>query len=348
MDSSDLYRLLHSPVFAENGPDVDIMAPFFFREGYQNEILFFFKPETFLIPRSLSKRVIHLVQEKFDEYRVVVSGVAAIRGGFLARHGIMERHYGFINELSRNASRMIENGDLRLIKSALGIDRDEETPEILGGHEFLQRFPQYTPESLNDLWFAERSVRVRSGFYVRRCEVEGTAVVLINGFHPLQLLHYTHPKHKIVILLLHSNTAWKVLREEMVGDTYPDKAVKNSIRGLLYADETLRAQVEVSIANNFVHLSAGPFEALSEIHNFLNSLTTFSVKETNVGRVLLAQGLSEAVIWRALRNPVVKTEKGEESLFTVTENLDTYMATALFIHGVELTSELQGELDRSS
>lgn len=333
---SDFKNLLQSAVFAENGAEQETLKPFAFPEGYKNELIFFFKPETFLLPPEMAERVVEMVEQKFDEYGVVVSGIIALRGTVLARHGIMDRHYGFINKLSKNASKMVTLQDLEPVADALGLDLTKDSPEILGGHEFLEKFPEYNPTTLNDLWFGKRSARVRSGFYVRHCEVDGKDVVLVNGFHPLQLQHYTDPDHKTVVALLHSNTSWKALRERMIGDTYPDKAAPDSVRGTLFADKEVNKFVEVSVANNFVHLSAGPFEALNEMDNFLKPLVEgFTLSNTNVGRAILASGLGEDAIAFALTNPTVHTADGETDLFSATEHVDTDKAVALFVENAK-------------
>ncbi len=332
---SEFKDLLQSKVFTENA-EQEILKPFSFQEGYKNELIFFFKPETFLLPAQVSERVIEMIESKLEEYGANVSGIVAVRGPVLERHGIMDRHYGFINTLSKNASKMVSLEELEPVAEAIGLDLQAEKPQILGGHEFLEQFPEFNAESLNDLWFQERSARVRSGFYVRRVNVNGKDVVLVNGFHPLQLEHYTNPEHKTVVALLHSNTPWKVLREEMIGDTYPDKASPNSVRGTLYADDEVNKWVEVSIANNFVHLSAGPFEALKEMENFLKPLIgEFSLAKTNVGRAIIASGLDESAISYALTNPTVKTAEGETDLFSATELADTDEAVALFVENVK-------------
>lgn len=328
----ELYNMPQLAQLIADGTDNDIVIePFSFRRGYLNELLFFLKPETFLVPRHIRTRIVKMVLEKFEEYQVYISGVMAVKGETLAKYGIMDRHYGFINRLSKEASRLIKLEDLRPVLDDLGIDPSKDSPKILGGHEFLYTFRQYTPETLNELWLAKRSLRVKSGFYVRRCEIDGTDVILVNGFHPLQLFHYTAPHHRTVIFLLHSNTPWRTLREQMVGDTYPDRALGGSIRNILYDDKELQRWIKVSIANNFVHLSAGPFEALFEIYNFLSPFINFSPSDTNIGRSILERGLPKEIIRCVLYNPKIKEGQTEEHLFSMTEGMDTPEAIDLLI-----------------
>ena len=101
---------------------------------------------------------------------------------------------------------------------------------------------------------------------------EGENFILVNGFHPAQLAHFTEPSHRIALMLLHADTPWATLRDEMIGDTFPERAVAGSIRGQLHARPQNYGFDEVTIANNGVHLSAGPFEAMFEIANFFGSL----------------------------------------------------------------------------
>ena len=86
----------------------------------------------------------------------------------------MDRHYGFINKLSKEASSLINLRDLYPVLDDLSIGRNRESPKILGGHEFLCAFRKYTPETLNALWSAKRSVRVGSaGLFQGLTKVRG-------------------------------------------------------------------------------------------------------------------------------------------------------------------------------
>ncbi|MFW5714039.1 MAG: tetratricopeptide repeat protein [Brevefilum sp.] len=79
------------------------------RTEKENELVFFFKPELLVVedPKKLQASL-DLVAEKFKEFDVTVSGAAIVPGAVLEKYEIMNRHYGFINQLSRKASKIVD------------------------------------------------------------------------------------------------------------------------------------------------------------------------------------------------------------------------------------------------
>jgi hypothetical protein len=242
----------------------------------------------------------------------------------------MNRHYGFINQLSRLASSILDDDDRHRIAAALGMTSIDQYT-ILGGHEYLAQYPAETDVDLHEFWFSKKSVKLRSGFYVQSYHKDGQGLILVNGFHPLQLGHYTNPTHKIVVILLHSNTDWPILRNRMIGATYPEKAAPQSIRGTLYAQPQRFGLDSVTIANNGVHLSAGPFEALFEIANFGRAVGLDPKEEKPlVLQRMLDAGNSIEKALSTLDNPIVTTTPKAVDLYTATEDVNTPQAIALW------------------
>ena len=111
------------------------------RETWGNELLLFVKPEIFLVEKTeYVEAALQLVFAKLAEFKAHVSGVAIVGGKVLEEAEIMNRHYGFINRLSRFASTMIDAGDRKKIAEALGVTSIDALP-ILGGHEYLKAYP---------------------------------------------------------------------------------------------------------------------------------------------------------------------------------------------------------------
>ena len=132
---------------------------------------------------------------------------------------------------------------------------------------------------------------------------------------------------------MHSDTAWATLRDEMIGDTFPERAVAGSIRGELHASPGRYGFDEVTIANNGVHLSAGPFEAMFEIANFFGSLLELDIASTRsrIVDAMRGAGISEGDAFEAMENPDVEDGAGETpDLFSATEHMDTGAAVALY------------------
>ena len=316
--------------------DVEMIAPLKVGEGgSKNELIFFIKPEIFMLSEGDSKKVVDLIIRKFEEFGVDMAGTYCISGSCLDKHNIMARHYGFINVMSTSASKLVDDEGKRKIAEAYGLGGKFE---IMGGHEYLKAHPSENVESLDKLWFAEKSVKIRSGFYVRHLKEGGKDIILVNGFHPKQLAYFTDPSHKIVLMLLHSNNEWGKLKNLMVGATFPDKADAGSIRGVLYKDAKSYGFESVTIANNCVHLSAGPFEGMFEIFNFFGKITTADLhgkEQPLLLRKMMAEGIEYERASKALDNPKLEYAGKQTDLFSATEDMDTDKAIALFKSAVK-------------
>jgi hypothetical protein len=303
------------------------------REDRQNELLLFIKPELFMVEDpTCIRNSTALVLEKLADYRAFVHGIAIVGGQFLADKGIMDRHYGFINRLSKNASQVLTAEDKSRVMTALGLSSLEGI-DLLGGHEYMQKYPGETFEELDRFWFSKKSIKLQSGFYLQLYEKNGGQLVLINGFHPGQLYHFTHPDHRVALFLVHSDTPWKTLRNEMVGNTYPEKASPSSIRGSIYAEPPKYGLTQVDISNNGVHLSAGPFEGVFELVNFFGNLYARE-KDRMVPlliRRLVARGVPEEQALKVAQNPQIKLNGAQIDLFSASEDLDTPQAVELWL-----------------
>ena len=313
----------------------ELIQEFCFNTDKKNELLFFFKPECFIgVDVESSKKIIEIAFRTFDRFEMSISGILVLSGKILEELGIMDRHYGYIDTLSRSASKFLGQDDYELMAKHLGNAKMDESM-IYGGHEFLKVFTDYDEESLDQLWLSKERIKLRSGFYFHEYNVNDKCIILINGFHPMQLRHYNHPAHRIIVVLLQSNAHWSVLRDDMAGNTYPEKAHPHSIRSELYQNEYVLGLQEVSVSRNFVHLSAGPFEAFFEIYNFLKDIDVidFSLGSTNLYRLMIEKGFNEQEIEGTLQNPTINVNGKSIALFSVTENKSTLEAIELYSVG---------------
>lgn len=307
----------------------ELLQPLNVGSERQNELLFFFKPECFLESSDVQRAdLVGLALKLFSDFDVVTAGAVLFRGEVLANRQIMDRHYGFINRVSRDA-RALSDTEMDTIRAEVGAS--PSTP-VLGGHEFLEAHPEYTPQSLDAFWATKRSRKLRSGLYFEKFEIAGDSVVLVNGFHPAQLAHFTTPGHVVVLTILQSDLPWKVLRTYMLGDTFPEKAAPGSFRRTLYDDPKRFGLSSVSIAANAGHMSAGPFEGMFELSNFLSSsdVVNFNVSSTTAWKTAERTGVSLDKLRQLASNPVAHIAGGDRTLFDATEELDTASACHLF------------------
>lgn len=319
----EIQRLLDS---SQTDAETVLVDDFSVKTERQNQCILFLKPETFHLASYQQRQdLLALVFEKLDAFGVSVDGCMMLSGTYMDRVGCMDRHYGYINTLSRNASHLVDGDDLDAVYSALGLGGARL--RLLGGHEALEAFPHLTPDSLNGLWAAKASKRLRGGFYFQSYELQGQATILVNGFHPQQLHHFTGEGQRTAVFLVSSDTDWTTLRSEMIGDGFPEKAAVGSIRRTIFERRAAFGLSSVTIANNFVHLSAGPFEAMFEMHNFLSDLPGV---ELNLLEGRVARELTPSSVDTALSNPTSEFNGGTKDLFSATEEINTREAVVLF------------------
>jgi hypothetical protein len=312
-----------------NSEDKAILVKKFNRFYKENETLFFLKPEFFqLKDDSYIEVLLDFVLKKIKEYDMEIAGVLNLKGDLLKEKKIIERHYGVINKLSIRGSRILNKSDKERIKDLLSVeDLDDYT--ILGGHELIDRFKDIDEEKLTNLWYAKNGYRVGEGFYIQLHKIDDEEVILINGFNPNQIKHYTSKDSQIVLFLLESDTDWFSIRNNLVGDTFPEKAVDGSIRAVLYNNSDKYGVETIDVAKNFVHASSGPFDALFEICNFVGNINDISICEydTNIYNIMNKKyNLTKKDFKKSLDNPVARIDDKEVDLFTFTKNKNTYEA----------------------
>jgi len=286
-----------------------ILSDFKLKTDKKNQLLAFFKPEVFLDkkPEQIEK-IMKLVFEKLEKYEVTIDGTALFPGSAVGKFQIMDRHYGVINTLSKNASKILRDEEKDLVFKTLGITN--KNTKILGGHEAFEIAGVKNTYDFDNYWLETKSEKVKSGFYVRTMKINGEETVVVDGFHPHQLAHYTETDRHLGVMLVSSNTPWAKLRDEMLGSTFPEKALPDSIRGAIFTKANDFGFKKVGIENNILHLSAGPTEALFEIDNFLHApfAIDFLKEEAKLAERLLSAGVSAENVRKVLTDKDLHNE----------------------------------------
>lgn len=287
-----------------------ILSDFKLKTKNKNQLLAFFKPEVFLHkkPEQIEK-IMKLVFEKLEKYEVSIDGTALFPGSVVGKYEIMDRHYGVINTLSKNASKILSKEEKDLVFKTLGI-KNKDNIQILGGHEAFEIAGVDSTYDFDRYWLETKSTKIKSGFYAKTMNIKGNETIVIDGFHPHQLAHYTESDRHLGVMIVSSNTPWVKLRNEMLGDSFPQNAHPDSIRGVLHHHANEYGFEKVGIENNIMHLSAGPTEALFEIDNFLNSPfgIDFIEKEAKLAEKLLLAGVSKENIKKVLNDKELHNE----------------------------------------
>lgn len=300
------------------------LKPFAPSEKSGNELIFFVKPEA-LLDGIDHRAILQHVSEAFAKFGVEVEAAATLGADYLKANNIMGQHYGVINAISTQGINALA-GDVRTkFETDFAADLSAGA-KVMGGHQILDAYKFMTPEALDVLWTAVNpSVKkVAPGTYAIALQIQSDRVVGLNGFHPYQLLHFTAPGRAIIMFKVRSQTPWKDLRDNMIGDTEVTKANPGSLRRtFLDRQKDLRIPV-VNKGNNGVHLSAGPLEGMFEIIRFCSDYAKsgkITPDKTSFGKQLAAAGLSGKLESLA-RNPLIKTPQKAQSAFDLTELME--------------------------
>lgn len=287
----------------------ELIKKFKLSTSKKNQFLAFLKPENFFDKSETeTEKIVDLMVKKFEEFSVSIDGVAVFPGPTLAKFSIMDRHYGAINKLSKSASEILTKDDFETVHKQLDIKGKKL--KILGGHEAFDYFGFKDTAEFDRIWLQKPSTKIRSGFYVRPITIKNEEIILVNGFHPHQLAYYTDKGRVLVVILASSDTDWSIVREKMLGDSFPERANLGSIRRTIYMkSKGYGFKNPISIANNILHISAGPTEFLFEAQNFFGLPFNIDVHEhARLSKELKKLGLSKKKIKDIISNQEVHSQ----------------------------------------
>ncbi len=314
-------------------PSADWINPYHLVESTPdtNQFAIFLKPETTELHKGVKfKELLAYLIETFEKWSVEVGAIRILPSEYLARHQIMDLHYGVINKISRHGLHAISAKARKTLKQEYGEDI-ESRAQIMGGHQFIARFPKFSAFALATLSDNIGVKKLGSGTYCVKVQVGGQPFVVLNAFHPFQLEHFTTGDKAIVVLEGRSKTAWSDLRREMLGATNPAYAFQGSIRQTFHSRAEEWGLVNVSQSANGIHLSAGPLEGMIELQRFFSSLDekrTLTAEQTTFGKMLLDGGMPQALLQTLQDNPTVEYQGHAITVFDLTEEIDAPDAAA--------------------
>lgn len=289
-----------------------------------NEFVIFSKPELGRLAGADLAKVWDLLSSSLAAYGVTVHRTLILTGPELESSGAMAAHYGVINKISRLGRSALTDATEQALSEQYA-DELAAGALVLGGHQFLDTYPEFSPYALGVL-FANQSVgRLGPGSYAASATVDGQPVIILNGFHPRQLSFFTADDTVCAFLQCSSATAWQSLRGELIGATDPSKADPASIRGTLFADPSGFGLASVSYNFNGVHMSAGPLEGLVELARFFGG----SLADYTFAAVLAGTGVDADGVTALADNPTLEANGERGSAFDLTEGVDAAPAAAL-------------------
>lgn len=286
-----------------------------------NEFLIFLKPDLLELNDRLEP-VWEIISQRLEAFDVELVAATALDADVLRKHRLIHQHYGVINAVSMEGVKALSNSAKENLDAFLA-DLPSDT-EVLGAHQFLERYRMFSPGALSILFDNLPSHRFAGGTYGVVIRISGKIVILLNGFHPEQLELFESPGAVIMCFVGRSTRSWRDLRQNMTGATDPARANAGSIRRSLLESQAELGLSAVTPLRNGVHVSAGPSEAAVEISRYFTpygtgpsippTLTSFGQRLEVVGRGDLGDAL--------MRNGEVVLDGKLQPAFDATEERD--------------------------
>jgi len=264
---------------------------------------------------------------------VTVGAIRILGGPYLEKKSIMTQHYGVIAKISREGLPAISEASAQALKAKFGDEISNWSPEyyashVIGGHQFLLRFPDLNAFSLLALADNIPTVRLGPGTYANKIKIRGETFIVLNGFHAYQVVPYNTRGNAIIVLECLSEVSWADLRGKLAGPTDPTTAPEGSIRNLLLKSKEKFGLDSVDRGSNGVHMSAGPLEGMVELRRFFSDHDLLEYTDLAFGGLLDHKGGNIA---KLSQNPDVDFNGKRESVFDVTEEKDAQEAADILV-----------------
>lgn len=302
-----------------------------------HQFVLFLKPEVTRPSRKSRAGVLELTLATLEQWKVDIGAIRILRGDYLEQYRIMDQHYGVLNAISKKGREALAPSAEETLTNLFG-DSLDQGAEVLGGHQFLEANPQFSPLALATLSDNLDGVKLGGGSYALPLTVKGASFILLNAFHAYQLEPFCQKDSGIIVLECRSHAAWSDLRGKLAGATDPTKAEKGSLRNQLLEKQDELELPDVSQGANGIHLSAGPLEGMVEIRRFLGdhgSGELLAWKDLAFGALLERSAVTPEQIKKLADNPMVSVKGESESAFDGTEEMDAVPSAELLAGTVD-------------
>ncbi|MPY57511.1 hypothetical protein [Streptomyces spongiae] len=300
-----------------------------------HQFLLMLKPElTRAASAADGAKLLGWVFSVLEEHGTEFGAARVLSGTRVRRHHWVESHYEMLNAISRHGmDRVSAAAGERLLRH-----RPEAAPDrVLGGHQFLERFPEFTARSLDVLAQNLPVTKFGAGTYATELMMDGLLWTVLNAFHPFQAAHFSAPGTCVVLVECTSEEPLREIRARAVGATDPVRAEPGSIRReLLERRPRWSGHWNVCTSLNAIHLSPGAIEGMFCVQRYFGGETQpLSLADTVLGARLLADG-ADADRLDALRtNPEVAVAGLRGPLFDITEDMPADDAADLVLRVLE-------------
>ena len=296
----------------------------------KNEFMFFIKPEITASSETIHlDKILDFILTQIAKFGFNIHNIKVLSAQYLEKYNIIAQHYGVIDKIAFDAIHNMSQSAKEKFKELYGKSINDVS--VLGGAEFLEKYPFFNAYSLDCLWQNLELKKLAGGTYSEVFKVDKEVMYVLNGFHPIQLKHFTEKGRSIVVMTLSSDISWKEARSNFIGATDPNKANPGTLRRTFLDRKVEFGLDEVGQSYNGVHLSAGPVEALVELRRF-NSDFSVENGEKDFSEFSFGKELLKAFngkIGKITDNANVVHLGEEISVFDLTEEMDSDVAIEL-------------------
>ncbi|MFE7112653.1 hypothetical protein ACFU98_35520 [Streptomyces sp. NPDC057575] len=298
-----------------------------------HQFLVMLKPELTSATRAPDgRKLLAWVLAVLADHGVRPGAARVLSGAHVAYERVVESHYAMLNAISRHGLPSVSAAATeRLLEH---FPQAAEVPDrVLGGHQFLSRFPEFTPRTLDVLVQNLPVAKAGAGTYAVQPVLDGKPWVLLNAFHPFQAAHFTAPGSALVLMECTSEQPLRDIRARAVGATDPRHAEPGTIRrSLLDGRPQWSGRWDVSTSLNAIHVSPSDVEAMFAVQRFFGSEgRRLSLDDTLLGRRLLAAGADRKRLQALEHDPEVEVSGLRGPLFEITEDMDTVAVQHLLL-----------------
>lgn len=285
---------------ARSGSDVLVLSEYETQGSGNHEVLVFLKPEV-TAPGVDIAGVLAVVSRAMDDWGLALGALRVIPAAHLADDQTIEAHYGVINRIAREGRPALSHEADRVLERVFADDLAQAAP-VLGAYEALAEYPDMSARELADRVDDAGSTKLAGGTYAARIEFLGATHIVLNGFHPAQVEHYTALGRVLVAFQATTHTDWMKIRQNFTGATDPSRAAAGSVRQVLHEQHARLRIDKVDQGSNCIHCSAGPVEGMSEVARFLE----VPLAQTSFGRRLADSGVPANQIELLTQNPLLE------------------------------------------
>lgn len=326
-----IYNILTSKIqtsehWIETGKVVDYLSS----NNVPNQFLLLLKPEAINISSNSDVLgILDLIFSTMGKFHVYTNRIRILKGDFILKNDLLKIQYNTLNLLS-HLGYSISSDSIRC-KINNYISKLPHIPSILGGHEFLKAYNDFSPFSLSVLSDNLGTVKLGAGIYITNVEVTGKSIIILNPFHPFQAKWFTQDSSMVIAIECFSYKSWPFLRKHFAGFIEPSKALKHSLRKKLFEKRKELRISSISKCFNFIHISPGPIEAALQIERYFLDASTDrnNFHQTILEKILLKQGFERDFLEKLWKNPEVLYNSSTKHLFEHTEDMDISTAINL-------------------